>query len=562
MSITYTPSTNFGSKDSLPTNDPDKVIKGSEFSTEFTAIQTAFGLAAPAASPTFTGTVTIASVDINGGTIDGVTIGGSSAEAGSFTTLTTSGAVTHNGGTANGVAYLNGSKVLTTGSALTFDGTDFATTGGVLLNNSQYYYGKNAAGSAVRLMGINSGNVNYIGAIDSGPTDAIYGAASTFTNQAWYVGGSEQMRLTSTGLGIGTTSPGESLETTGNIQIKYFGQNTDPSGARYLIFNNTDTTLVAGQPLGGLSWVNNDASATAGEAAYVKAYAATNTGSSELRFGTGAQNGATEAMRIDSSGNLSLNSNGSIASLDGVSGMQIGNSTASSSGLALETLDRGYLMYINGSSLRFWDSTDNSDRMTLDSSGNLLVGTTTASAKLTVEGSGSAAQMVRGFATNASYTGQVIQSLASRNTTNESYEFLRCSVNGVADRLKIYDNGNVENTNNSYGSLSDIKLKENVVDASAQWDDIKGLRFRKYNFKEETGQSTHTQMGLIAQEAELVCPGIVKETTDRDQEGNDLGTTTKSIQYSLVYVKAVKALQEAMARIETLEAEVAALKGA
>ena len=74
MSITYTPATNFGSKDSLPTNDPDKVIKGSEFTTEFTAIQTAFGLAAPAASPTFTGTVTIGSVDINGGAIDNTTI--------------------------------------------------------------------------------------------------------------------------------------------------------------------------------------------------------------------------------------------------------------------------------------------------------------------------------------------------------------------------------------------------------------------------------------------------------------------------------------------------------
>ena len=79
MAITYTPATNFNAKDSLPTNDPDKVIKGSEFSTEFVAIQAAFGLAAPAASPTFTGTVTISSVDINGGTIDGVTIGGSSA---------------------------------------------------------------------------------------------------------------------------------------------------------------------------------------------------------------------------------------------------------------------------------------------------------------------------------------------------------------------------------------------------------------------------------------------------------------------------------------------------
>lgn len=53
-------------KDSLPTNDPAKVIKGAEFSTEFTAIQTAFGQAAPIASPTFTGTVTTAALNASG----------------------------------------------------------------------------------------------------------------------------------------------------------------------------------------------------------------------------------------------------------------------------------------------------------------------------------------------------------------------------------------------------------------------------------------------------------------------------------------------------------------
>jgi hypothetical protein len=51
-------------------------------------------------------------------------VGTSTAAAGAFTTLTTSSTVTHNGGTANGVAYLNGSKVLTTGSALVFDGSN------------------------------------------------------------------------------------------------------------------------------------------------------------------------------------------------------------------------------------------------------------------------------------------------------------------------------------------------------------------------------------------------------------------------------------------------------
>jgi hypothetical protein len=118
----------------------------------------------------------------------------------------------------------------------------------------------------------------------------------------------------------------------------------------------------------------------------------------------------------------------------------------------------------------------------------------------------------------------------------------------------VFTNGNVQNTNNSYAGISDAKLKENIVDATSQWSDIKALQVRKYNFKE--GQ-THTQIGLIAQEVELISPGLVIESPDRDAEGNDLGTVTKSVNYSVLYMKAVKALQEAMERIETLEGMVA-----
>ena len=119
----------------------------------------------------------------------------------------------------------------------------------------------------------------------------------------------------------------------------------------------------------------------------------------------------------------------------------------------------------------------------------------------------------------------------------------------------VRTNGNVINTNNSYGSISDAKLKENVVDAGSQWSDLKALQVRKYNFKE--GQ-THTQIGLVAQEVELVSPGLVSESPDRDAEDNDLNTVTKSVNYSVLYMKAVKALQEAMERIETLEARLTA----
>jgi hypothetical protein len=124
----------------------------------------------------------------------------------------------------------------------------------------------------------------------------------------------------------------------------------------------------------------------------------------------------------------------------------------------------------------------------------------------------------------------------------------------------VWSNGNVQNTNNSYTGISDIKLKENIVDASSQWDDLKAIQVRNYNFKEETGHETHTQLGVVAQEVELVSPGLVSESPDRDAEGNDLGTVTKGVNYSVLYMKAVKALQEAMERIETLETANASLE--
>ena len=137
---------------------------------------------------------------------------------------------------------------------------------------------------------------------------------------------------------------------------------------------------------------------------------------------------------------------------------------------------------------------------------------------------------------------------------------------GTGEVLRVEYDGDVKNMNNSYGSLSDQRLKENIVDAESQWDDIKALKVRKYNFKDDntdpevfTGISTHTQMGVVAQEVELVSPGLVNCAKIAD--GSDDPDSMKTVKYSVLYMKAVKALQEAMTRIETLEAKVAALEG-
>ena len=73
----YTPTTDFASKDALPSGDPAKIIKGTDFSVEFNNIATAVASKANTASPTFTGTVTIPALTFTGtlstGTIDGGT---------------------------------------------------------------------------------------------------------------------------------------------------------------------------------------------------------------------------------------------------------------------------------------------------------------------------------------------------------------------------------------------------------------------------------------------------------------------------------------------------------
>jgi hypothetical protein len=109
---------------------------------------------------------------------------------------------------------------------------------------------------------------------------------------------------------------------------------------------------------------------------------------------------------------------------------------------------------------------------------------------------------------------------------------------------------------NVYGGTSDIKLKENIEPASSQWSDVKSIELVNYNF---IGDDIR-QLGVIAQQVETISPGLVDETKDKDSDGNETGTVTKSVKYSVLYLKAVKALQEAMERIETLEAKVAALE--
>ena len=146
-----------------------------------------------------------------------------------------------------------------------------------------------------------------------------------------------------------------------------------------------------------------------------------------------------------------------------------------------------------------------------------------------------------------------------KTSASDSIDFFQCRSDDNTLRMVINYDGNVKNQNNSYGSTSDEKLKENIVDANSQWADIKAIKVRNFNFKDDSAKTK--LLGVVAQEIETVSAGLVSESIDRDPStGEDLGTKTKSVKYSILYMKAIKALQEAIAKIETLETKVAALE--
>jgi hypothetical protein len=375
----------------------------------------------------------------------------------------------------------------------------------------------------------------------------------------------ERMRITSAGnVGIGTTSPGYALEVaTGTLNGGLLRlRNTNASSIQtfnIVIDSSRDTNLVNGSGASGFIFTSGTA-----ERARIDSSGRLLVGTSTSRAVAGQvqpiQNEGTTATGVS----CIRNSNDAISGflLFGKSrGATTGTSTAVIANDAL-----GGIVFagadgtdINTQAAGIYAEVDGTPGPN-DMPGRLVFSVTRDGASSPTE----AIRITKDGRSNFFADSNVVQMVATTKAASiGDYLFIgRHSSTGYntgTSCFLVYSNGNVQNTNNSYGAISDIKLKENIVDANSQWDDLKALQVRNYNFKE--GQ-THTQIGLVAQEVELVSPGLVSESPDRDDEGNDLGTVTKSVNYSVLYMKAVKALQEAMERIEALEADVAQLKGA
>jgi len=147
-------------------------------------------------------------------------------------------------------------------------------------------------------------------------------------------------------------------------------------------------------------------------------------------------------------------------------------------------------------------------------------------------------------------------------SSTTSNAFFTCYDSGYGTIANIKGNGNFGSATNSYGSTSDIKLKQDIEDANLQnqWDDIKAVKLRNFRYK---SRPQTRMLGVIAQELEEVSPNLIEEDPDVNPQTNEnLGTTTKFAKYSVLYLKAVGALQVAMSKIEDLEQRVETLENA
>jgi hypothetical protein len=152
--------------------------------------------------------------------------------------------------------------------------------------------------------------------------------------------------------------------------------------------------------------------------------------------------------------------------------------------------------------------------------------------------------------TGNQYGVNVVHKSTSANTTGRV--FLGATNNGATERIKIYSNGNIQNSNNSYGQLSDVNLKENIVDATPKLDEINQVRIVNFNYIDDINEETNApvkQIGVVAQELEEIFPGLVYECGDTE-------VPTKSVKYSVFVPMLIKAVQELTQEVQTLKNQI------
>jgi hypothetical protein len=283
-----------------------------------------------------------------------------------------------------------------------------------------------------------------------------------------------------------------------------------------------------------------------------------------LIFYHGGTAGRSELMKLSYAGASTLEGGLSTTGSVGVgtasppsklSVKQSANSTTGGLQLIRSDNSNYTAIYMGGDDLYFQNTanggqifyTNNTERMRIISTGDVCVGTTSASGKVTINQTDTGARTITA-SSPASYAATAFRSDSSATSGTGWYHLYGSSSGGSVNNIFIYGNGNIQNANNSYGAISDIKLKENIADASPKLAKLMNVKVRTYNLKGEYDQ--HKQLGVIAQELETIFPSLIEETKDRGENDEVLETTTKSVKYSVFVPMLIKALQELNAKVD------------
>ena len=504
-------------------------------------------------------------------------VGTSTAAAGAFTTLSSTGnttlgdasgdAVTINGtttfananptltaGTANGVTYLNGSKVLTSGSALVFDGANLGL--GVTPSASSvktFEIGAVGLGLTNRSAGkiallqnayFNSGFKYAV----SGMTTAMYevdngthywynapsgtaGNAISFTNS--------MLLDTSGNLGLGLTPSGS-----WGTQAFILGK-SGASNPTYPFITSTDSQAVF---VGSNSyWDGTNFKAQFGGAGVVAMHQKFNfnaiTWHTAPAVSTGTTQTFTQAMTLDANGNLGIATTspatklhvaGEITTSSGVIGSTTTGSVYFAGG---SSANNGAGILLNGGSHPFDPNlmlfrSAGTERARIDASGNLLVGKTSPN---TSSGTG----------VEIRPTGTV--AVVAPSTTGDTYDYYNSTAG--AFRFYVTNAGVINATSTSITAISDLLLKENVRDIDTGLNAIMELKPRRFDWKEGKGQDKKDVAGFIAQEFETVFPECVGTT----KAGGD-GIEYKNINHETLIPTLVKAMQELKTEFDAYKA--------